>query len=151
MGVLVVLHMCWQPAQMMLTPCALVRGYIQNPVPEVRLELTTSAWVRLAYGCPCVATHVLATCSGDAYPVRGNIQKPVPKVRLELTTSACLTTCTDYKYGALTDCATRASRNFLCRIRIIYISHVDDLICRKCAYIRQTLADGRPQGVSFNS
>ena len=42
-------------------------------------------------------------------------QNVVPRVRLELTTSACLTAKpgrarqdTDYKYGALTDCATRA-------------------------------------------
>jgi hypothetical protein len=36
------------------------------------------------------------------------IQNPVPQVRLELTTSAFLTAGTDYKYGALTDCATGA-------------------------------------------
>jgi hypothetical protein len=51
-----------------------------------------------AVGRPWVGTYVLLTV----------IQNPVPQVRLELTTSACLTACTDYKYGALTDCATGA-------------------------------------------
>ncbi len=38
-------------------------------------------------------------------------KEEVLQVRLELTTSACLTAGTDYKYGALTDCATGAGIN----------------------------------------
>ena len=51
------------------------------------------------------------------------LQNPVPQVRLELTTSAFLTACTDYKYGALTDCATGAGINSLKDHMSIYITY----------------------------
>lgn len=59
------------------------------------------------------ALHVATICcelDSSTLPsiIPGLLQNPVPQVRLELTTSACLTACTDYKYGALTDCATGA-------------------------------------------
>ena len=45
-------------------------------------------------------------------------------MRLELTTSAFLTACTDYKYGALTDCATGAGITSPLDPLAIYIPHL---------------------------
>lgn len=53
------------------------------------------------------------------------VQNPVPQVRLELTTSAFLTACTDYKYGALTDCATGAGINRVLDHISIYITCIN--------------------------
>lgn len=52
--------------------------------------------------------------------------KNLLRVRLELTTSACLNLCehregTDYKYGALTDCATGAVYNMINYAQIMQI------------------------------